>query len=130
LRDGIPSANLVAMYGVNGQPSWNFFENSFSNHIGPAEGTALKLVAKKFSGATSYIMTVGLLDFAAYHENGTKVENPEFPFKLIFEPSNDVKDLFPKEYSGIYFTSQLSTIPAGTNLYKVLAVKNPGDEPI
>lgn len=73
LRDGIPSANLVAMYGVNGQPSWNFFANSFSNHIAPAEGTALGVIAKKFSSATPYIQTVGLLDFAAYHEDGTKV---------------------------------------------------------
>lgn len=30
LRDGIDSANLVAMYGVNGQPGeWNFFEHEF-----------------------------------------------------------------------------------------------------
>ena len=34
LRDGIDSANLVAMYGVNGQPGeWNFFAHEFQNHI-------------------------------------------------------------------------------------------------
>lgn len=37
LRDGVDSANLVSMFGVNGQPDdWNFFSNDFSNHIGPA----------------------------------------------------------------------------------------------
>lgn len=35
LRDGIDSANLVAMYSVAGQDSWNFFANDFSNHIPP-----------------------------------------------------------------------------------------------
>jgi len=33
LRDGVDSANLVAMYSVDGQDSWNFFKNDFSNHI-------------------------------------------------------------------------------------------------
>ena len=33
LRDGRDSANLVAMYSVDGQESWNFFKNDFSNHI-------------------------------------------------------------------------------------------------
>jgi hypothetical protein len=65
LRNGVPSANLVAMYSVNGQQSWNFFANKFSNHISPASGAALGAVAKKFSSATPYIQVVGLSDFAS-----------------------------------------------------------------
>jgi hypothetical protein len=38
LRDGMPSGNLVAMYSVDGQPSWNFFEFPFSNHIQDPKG--------------------------------------------------------------------------------------------
>lgn len=33
LRDGRPSASMVAMYTVEGQDSWNFFKNDFTNHI-------------------------------------------------------------------------------------------------
>lgn len=33
LRDGMDSASLVAMYSVDGQESWNYFANDFSNHI-------------------------------------------------------------------------------------------------
>ena len=56
LRDGMDSANLVAMYSVNGQPSeWNFFEHEFKNHIAPASGAALNAVAFKFSQATDWI---------------------------------------------------------------------------
>ena len=40
LRDGMDSANLVAMYSVDGQESWNFFKNDFSNHI-PESGWPL-----------------------------------------------------------------------------------------
>merc|ERR1711887_164922 len=51
LRDGADSANLVAMYSVDGQESWNFFKNDFTNHIGPG-GPALIPLEIKFSEAT------------------------------------------------------------------------------
>lgn len=57
LRDGIDSANLVAMYSVNGQDSWNFFKNDFTTHIGKAELELIPLILK-FSEATNYVMEV------------------------------------------------------------------------
>ena len=33
LRDGKDSGNFVSMYSVDGQPTWNFFANDFTNHI-------------------------------------------------------------------------------------------------
>lgn len=29
IRDSLPSANLVAMFGLSGIPSWNFFAKDF-----------------------------------------------------------------------------------------------------
>jgi len=56
------------MYGVNGIPSWNFFDKNypFSNHISGAKGLALKAVAAKFGTATNIVTQVGLSDIAAY----------------------------------------------------------------
>jgi hypothetical protein len=55
LRDGVDSADLVAMYGINGTPGdWNFFEKDFSNHIGAATG-AVAVAAIKFYTETSWI---------------------------------------------------------------------------
>merc|ERR1712018_1108930 len=65
LRDGMDSANLVAMYSVNGQESWNFFKNDFTNHLGPG-GLDLVPLEIKFSEATNYISEVGLSDWATY----------------------------------------------------------------
>lgn len=64
LRDGLPSANFVAMFGVNGIPSWNFFNKDFSNHIPGAGGVALTLLSEKFSSATDNIQTVGLRELS------------------------------------------------------------------
>ena len=55
LRDGIDSANLVAMLSVDGQESWNFFENNWKNHIPFSEDKLKWPLAEKFSTATPMI---------------------------------------------------------------------------
>jgi len=69
-RDSVPSGNTIAMFGVNGVPTWNFFTYPFSNHIGSAKGVALTVLGQKFSTATNHIQTLGLKDFALFDENG------------------------------------------------------------
>ena len=75
LRDGRDSANLVAMYSVDGQDSWNFFKNNFTNHIA-AGSLALLPVSIKFSEATNYIQQVGLSEWASHAEDGTAASTP------------------------------------------------------
>lgn len=67
LRDGVSSANLVAMYSVEGTPNdWNFFSKDFFNHITAAKSAALKVLSAKFATATKYITEVGLSDMAGH----------------------------------------------------------------
>ena len=124
LRNGLPSANLVAMFGVNGVPTWNFFGKDFSNHIGSASGAALTAVAQKFSSATDNVQTVGLKEFATTDQNGNPVQNQNYPWKLIFRAPNSLKNSFPDNFSRDY-KDQLMSIPAGTVLYEVYAVQDP-----
>lgn len=100
LRDGVDSANLVAMYSVDGQPSYNYFEHDWSNHIPDLTSKYLIPLAEKFTTATKYIQTIGLSDMATYSQNGQK-ETPRFPFKLRFEPTAGT-DFPDDEYH--YFT--------------------------
>lgn len=65
VRDGVDSANLVSMYSVDGQKSWNFFLNDFTSHI-PAAGWALKALAGKFATYTKYVQQSALADWATY----------------------------------------------------------------
>ena len=67
-RDGVDSANLVAMYSVDGQPSYDYFENHWSNHVPPVQSAYLIPLAEVFATATDYIQTVGLRDFATYNQ--------------------------------------------------------------
>ena len=122
LRDAVPSGNLVAMYGVNGADSWNFFKMDFSNHIGSAQGVALTLVAKKFETATPFVQYVGLSDIASYTQDGTLTTTPKFPFQLSFEPV--MREKFSDDFDQD-FQQQLASIPAGSHLYKVHAMAEP-----
>merc|ERR1712165_208928 len=121
LRDGIDSANLVAMYAVDGQESWNFFKNDFTNHIGPG-GLELVPLEIKFSEATNYISEVALSDFGQYGESGSQVADPKFPFMLRFHPTGEF--MFSEDYVRP-FTEDLTSPPAGSTLYEVWALDNP-----
>jgi len=121
LRDEIDSANLVAMYSVDGQESWNFFKNDFTNHI-PDGSIALVPLEIKFSEATKYVGEVGLSDWSFYGENGEAVANPVFPFMLRFHPTGDIS--FSETYVRP-FLEDLVTIPIGSTLYEVWALDQP-----
>ena len=45
LRNNVPSANIFFMYSIDGQPSWNFFDFDFSNHIGGPTSSFTQAVA-------------------------------------------------------------------------------------
>jgi hypothetical protein len=108
LRDGMDSVNLVAMYSVDGQDSWNFFKNDFSNHIPAITSFSLKPVAAKFATVTPWIQTVGLSNWAKYDQNGKAISAPVFPFSLRFHPTGKVE--FSDDYDGTYFLDHLKTI--------------------
>lgn len=122
LRDSVESANMVAMYTVDGQSSWNFFENSFTNHIPNAKHADTKTLSKKFSEQTEWITEVGLSDMARYDQFGVETSNPVFPFAVRFEPTGNIN--YPDAYHG-NFTDDLKSIPTGSLLYKVYAMNKP-----
>ena len=128
LRDSMPSANLVAMFSVDGQPSWNFFKNDFSNHVPAPDGLDVKLLAVKFGTAQKEIGTIGLKTLAQYDEMG-KANEAHFPFKLIFRPRKEIKSRFSDSYVN-NFVDQLKTIEVNTPLYDVLAVPTLGEKTI
>ena len=62
LRDGRDSANLVAMFSVDGQQSWNFFKNNFTTHYIPSKGPVLiRFFDVNLSEATDFIFQVKIL---------------------------------------------------------------------
>jgi hypothetical protein len=55
LRDGVDSANFVAMFGVDGQETLNIFANDWTTHIPNPQSAALIPLELRFKTATAYI---------------------------------------------------------------------------
>lgn len=125
-RDGMPSANLVAMNSLSGQRSGNFFQEIFSNHIESPEGSgALNFLESKFTDVSSPATMVGLSDIAAFNETGEAVENIQFPFRLMFHPNPVLQNAFEGARPTTSLQRMLGSISSGTKLYDIYAYSDP-----
>jgi len=130
LRNGMPSANLVGMFSLKGQKSWNFFKNELYSHatgaINPSfiEGRLLK----HFETASPWPQQVGMREMATYDENGQQSE-PKFPYRLILRPRQEITGLFTENFTA-NFEDQIMTIGADKHMYDIYANDSPDAEPI
>lgn len=119
LRSKVPSANFVALVSLSPLPNneYNFFAETFSNHIPPAAGVAAIALAKKFTQKSGCPTQVGLSDICKYDSDGNTADKPAFPFqvtlrsKVVQFPSTPINQGQLQE--------QLASIPAGTPLFEV-----------
>lgn len=127
-RDGVPSANFVAMNSVDGQGSdGNFFAKNFSNHIPDATGGITRQLAGHFEQFTSKnVSMVGLSDVASRGRNGTAVENVVSPFQLRLVPNDDLRNKY-EGYDQFCSKNLLTSVPSGTKLWDVFAIGAPND---
>jgi len=133
LRNGIPSGNLFAMYSLLGQDSWNFFKHDLTSHVGDfSSGSASFLFNRlraRFAEASNFPTMIGLSDLAKYQEDGSVVENPEFPFRLVFHPIANWHNFFPDSPPTTTFQEQLSSNLKPGPLYQIYAQVSPDDAP-
>jgi len=108
LRDGVDSANTVANQNFIGQTGFNFFESPLSTVLEGDKTEANFAVFTKFKPSTDFQGGVGHSDFAMYEQDGTRVEEPVFPFRLRFEPTGDIR--FPADSYEQTIFEQLKTV--------------------
>mmetsp|Transcript_17677 Transcript_17677/g.49745 ORF Transcript_17677/g.49745 Transcript_17677/m.49745 type:complete len:342 (+) Transcript_17677:75-1100(+) len=135
LRTGKASANLLAMYSLVGQPSFNFFENNFTNQPPLAcedVRGSLRLLYNKFRTASQWPNVVGMTAMARFDEDGNEYGEYNFPFQAILVPNPTIS--FPDEpspgWSDQTLFDQLSSIPVGTALYKFVVKETPESAPV
>lgn len=126
-RDGVTSANLVAMWSLFGQShESNFFKHPLSNHVSALPSInfstkflTLTLLNKRFSKMDSVTNVVGLSDFVKNMNDGTSISEPKAPFALVFQPASGVQKLCENDkiVNGGY--GCFDKIKSGTLLYTV-----------
>ena len=71
LRDGMDSADGVAMFSLDGQSSFNFFENRWSTHLNePLNECARETIGKKLAEVTDHVGAMSVKNWGEYTESG------------------------------------------------------------
>lgn len=135
-RDGVPSANFMAMPRLTAQScaeSTDFFANNFSNHVpspGPEGGFALELLAKKFWQGSSCPLMVGISHLAGGDLPGIKAEPAaegggavSFPYQLQFVGRHNVTVPCGDYKTGL--ANLQSQLKGGDTLFDVFASSAP-----
>lgn len=119
-----PSVNLQVMYSLDGQGQHtDFFEHSFTNNIPKPDSILLQPLVGLFSLVQDPPTYLPVNHFAKILQNGKTQDTVFAPHSLVFEPSSEVRGLFP-QVSETDFRDQLSSLERGTVLYDIYARKN------
>ena len=123
LRDGMASANWFTMFAFDGQPSFNFFKNRWTNILRePDNDCARETVGKHMNGVTDHIGAMSVMELAEFDQYGTKEEYPNWPFQIDVEPY-DVYGWTDKFQND--FHEQLQIVPKDTTMFRVFAYDCP-----
>mmetsp|Transcript_35266 Transcript_35266/g.43129 ORF Transcript_35266/g.43129 Transcript_35266/m.43129 type:complete len:331 (+) Transcript_35266:183-1175(+) len=86
LRDGMTSANILAMFHFDGQSSWNFFKNRWTTILRePNNECARRTIGKHLATVTDHIGGTSVMEVAEYDQYGNKEAEPHWPFQIEFE---------------------------------------------
>jgi len=126
------------MYGLTGQPEWNFFEHDWNTWLSPPprdlpqeQAMQIATVGCKFGTATTNPDVVGVSNFATHSQDGKKVSSPKHPYGLKFAVRPQVKGVFNKLHGGkkfagyMEFVDTLKAVPENVTLYDVYALDKP-----
>ena len=124
--DGQPSANIIAMYSVNGQgQDPNIGTHTFSNIVGEPKGWFLKLAGERFNMTVTDPKILSAAPAARFNSDGSVVSKSDLkvPYQLFFESTSALqRPIVAKNGKG----ADLSQLHAGTTLYKIYANTTPG----
>jgi hypothetical protein len=96
LRDGMESVNHMGNVSFEPTQSFNFFSGPFRSRLPLHVDTcAEESIQKKAAEAGEIISSLGLANFSRYKTDGTEIEDYRFPFDIWFEPTIEMKGLFP-----------------------------------
>ena len=81
LRDGMASANWFAMFAFDGQNSFNFFTNRWSNILTEMQNEcARETIGKHLAEVTDFPGSMSVMELSEFDQYGNKVEKNHWPF--------------------------------------------------
>lgn len=131
---GHPSVNLLVMYKLDGQSSFNFFANSFSNILPPGEGPAQVAGTVAFAaglasrGLSPHPGQLTVEHLSRWNADGSKVAESEAraPVRLTFVPTETATASMSASTAETDFRAMvMEQVKSGTVIYDVWASDDP-----
>ena len=131
-----PSVNLHLMHSVDGQAGHNFFAQTFSSILPPAQAFSTRLLASGFERSA---VAFGARDpnpgrltlehLAGTRPDGQGIPAPRAPHQLLFKPTAQARALMQGAGAGDDFRLALAGLPVGQAVYDIytLAEGDPAD---
>ncbi len=85
-RDGMYSANILAMFAFDGQNSFNFFKNRWVTILREFNNKCARAtIGKQLATVTDHLGATSVMDVADFDQHGNREEEPHWPFQIEFE---------------------------------------------
>ena len=130
-----PSVNLLLMHAVDAQAGHDFFAQTFSNVLPPAQTLATRLLASafersavEFGAKDSNPGRLTLEHLTRVHTDGRRVASPRTPYQLLFKATGQARTLMRDATADDDFRTRLAALPVGQAVYDVFAVSD-GEAP-
>ncbi len=121
LRDGVPSANVSALYTLEGQErDFNFLKHPLSNIVPMGDSIGTKLIHRLFKRVTSYPEQIKIDDMGLINEKGDKTKTLKAPVQLFFVPNSKLT-FSSKEHD---IRKDFLNLAAGQELYTIYALES------
>lgn len=87
LRDGMSSGNMITRFALDGQPSFNFFKNRYTNVLQEPNNECLRQTwGRLVAEATDHIGATSLMELSQFDQFGHEVKDAHWPFQIDLEP--------------------------------------------
>lgn len=121
LIDNVPSVNFMAMASLEGQTSFNLFEQNFSNYVELPQDKIIRLLAKAFGTVSKDPTKVDVSNIFRIMSNGETVHDPKIANKIELAPNKSQFKFLPDFHE---IREDLLEIPVGSILYDVYACED------
>lgn len=87
LRDGMASGNWFAMFAFDGQNSFNFFKNRWTNILFEMDNEcARETIGKHLNEVSDFTGAMSVMEMSQFDQYGNAVEDNHWPFQIEIEP--------------------------------------------
>ena len=87
LRDGMASGNWFAMFAFDGQMSFNFFKNRWTNILREMRNECARhTIGKHLNEVSDHTGAMSIMELSQFDQYGNEIHDHHWPFQIEIEP--------------------------------------------